>query len=513
MPNAETSVGLNGECNVANRSLNRRLSALASRSRGGRPGRPARLSVLAGLAFGIALGAAFGLTRPASAAAIAPDSVLREGEGARRAALNKRELTPFPQEAWATLSAWTNGPAITSEITNGRPVLIITWAEWYPATHRAKSLATQLAQRYAKEGLVVVLVHDKEGWDTAPKPKAPEGATLLVAHDAKNEFRAAIDSDMDPDFYIIDRAGQLRFADVQTSAVEKAVELVVKEAADVASGLNDARAAEREERRRKALQSTSITSKLDLRNMPEQTFQAPPPEEYENAKLPKWQPENSGQQDPNAPARVVALPEDGFVPRPPALAGRAVVLYFWNWDIPLTFSRAIVQMDELQREFGRDVAVIGVWTPLDNTGAGRNSNSGQPQQQVTPEEILARVNRITSNRTLGHTMLADLSGGLWDASINGQITVDINVHCLPVGAVLSSEGGLRYVGSICHPKFRNTISAVLDRDPGVKRRRDAEQAWIRANPQRVAPTPPAGTEPESPKAPGAPTTPPAPTGG
>src|SRR4030095_5940001 len=59
--------------------------------------------------------------------------------------------------------------------------------------------------------------------------------TFAYGVDAQNEFRKALLSTQDPDFYIVDRAGNLRYADVETASVEGAVNFLVDETADTAA--------------------------------------------------------------------------------------------------------------------------------------------------------------------------------------------------------------------------------------------------------------------------------------
>src|SRR3954470_18617576 len=85
--------------------------------------------------FALSVVALIGLSAIAGATpAFAQPDIIREGEGARRRELDKMELKPFPAEAWSKLSDWTNGPALTPGVTSGKVVLIVTWADWYPAS-------------------------------------------------------------------------------------------------------------------------------------------------------------------------------------------------------------------------------------------------------------------------------------------------------------------------------------------------------------------------------------------
>jgi hypothetical protein len=51
----------------------------------------------------------------------------------------------------------------------------------------------------------------------------------------------------------------------------------------------------------------------------------------------------------------------------------------------------------------------------------------------------------------------------------------MQVNALPTVFVISTDGIVRWQGSPLSPEFRRVVDKVLEVDPGVKARRDAER--------------------------------------
>jgi hypothetical protein len=412
---------------------------------------------------------AAGLLSLAATPARAEPDIAREGEGGRRRELDSMELKPFKAD-WSTLKDWTNGesPSIA-----GKPVLIVTWADWYAASGRAVNLAKRLAEKHADDGLIVVAAHDAQGWADAKKPKASKG-TLLLAHDADGAFRAALKQDADPDFYVIDRAGQLRYADIATESVEGAVAHVVGETVEEAGGVNDKLAADSKAREIEGRRSAALRERVDLTSLPEVPFEAPAAETY---KRPKWpvMPRDPNQPPPQPGQEevlpTVALPEVGFFPSKPTTTGRAVLLYFWHPLAPQSF-QVMPSMDMRQRRYGRDLVVIGVMTPIKDA-SGQDVKLDEDHAKVEK-----RIHEFINSRDLQHPLLIDLAGAIMTTVKRDQYSSNNNVTNYV--AILSSDGTLRWAGSVSMPAFQAALDRVLAVDPGISARRSAEEEYIKS---------------------------------
>ena len=425
----------------------------------------ALMCALIGVSFGTALAAEPG------------DGVLRKGEGSLRQELNRTELKPFDTSLWSRLSEWKNGSS-SDAIAAGKPVLVLCWTDYVPTSKRAFALAKRLAEKYGPEGLIVVAAHSKNDWEQAQKPQSPKGGTLLIALDAKEELRQGLHSAADPDFFVIDRAGQMRFAIIATESVETAVEKVVKETREEAGGINAklqaaAMAQDASQRRTEANRSN-----VDLTNLPEVPFEMPGADAF----AAKWRwpakPKQDGGYSSTGDQQDVKLtiPDTGYLnTSKPETKGRVVLLYYWSLDVRQSFA-SIDQMELLQRQHGRDLAVIGVLTPALRDA---NQNFGD-QPETDPKKLEARVRSFFASRNLNHAILIDPSGALLTQGVPNR-NVSSDKPLFPIISVLSSDGTLRTWGVMDEPSVRAGLDKVLENDPGVAARRKAEEAYIRSH--------------------------------
>eukprot|EP01026_Neomeris_dumetosa_P041903 TRINITY_DN34785_c0_g1_i1.p1 TRINITY_DN34785_c0_g1~~TRINITY_DN34785_c0_g1_i1.p1 ORF type:complete len:231 (+),score=46.48 TRINITY_DN34785_c0_g1_i1:174-866(+) len=201
--------------------------------------------------------------------------VVREGAGERRAKLDAMELKAFDDGALKGLSDWSS--EVTKAQTSGKVVLLVTWASWYSPSQQVLPLAQQLSQKHSD--LVVIGVHHPKGFERAAAVAKSRGVSFPIAHDADGKLREALMVDQDPDFYVIDRAGQMRYADIATGSVTKAVEELIGESRQDASTLNDRLAAQRAAEEARFRATGKINQEVDLRSLPEIPFQPPSPGE------------------------------------------------------------------------------------------------------------------------------------------------------------------------------------------------------------------------------------------
>lgn len=422
--------------------------------------------LLAGLALALACaGTAWGV------------DPVRKGAGESRAKLTSMERKPFDLTLLSKVSDWKNGEAPTAELLAGKVTLIVTYSDWYPPARRAIAAARRLAEAHAKDGLIVLAIHHPEGWAEAAKPAAPQGATMLLGHDAKGGFREALLSAQDPNFYLIDRAGQLRFADIANESVEETTKFLLGEQQDAAASVNEREAAQRAQAQRDAARTAALNRQNDiLRNIPELSFPAPSEQAYKDAKWPARPREQTGQTDTQEDRRVT-LPTTAWAPRAPELKGRAQVLYFWHPAIGPTYEQMLGYADLLQRQHQRDLAVVGVLTNLQRLGVqedeSRLTDAEKARRNLTPESAMQRVNEFLTARRLDHFMVVDLAGATLQAVTPSQQIV------LPFIAIVSSDGILRWWGFAGASEARGALERVLEVDPGILARRKVEAEYLR----------------------------------
>lgn len=399
----------------------------------------------------------------------------RKGAGDRRAKLTAMERTPFDWSLLNKLSDWKNGAAPTQASLDGKVVLIVTYSDWYRPAARALAIARRAVEANGKDGLVVIAAHNPEGWKDAAKPEAPAGTTMLLAHDANGEFRSGLLSAQDPNFYLIDRAGQLRFADIANESVDEAVTFLLSEKREDAASINQRVADANRAKEIAETRTAALNSQNDLlRNLPELPFTAPSAEEYSAANWPKLPVDERGTSA--GESHKITLPNAGWSPSQPPLAGRAALLYFWNPGVPASYEQMQRIADLMQRQYQRDLVVVGVLTDMNSLGQRNDhmTDEEKAKKALTPETALQRTKEFQAARRYDHAMVVDLPGSvLKTVTAQGEIA-------LPFVAVVSSDGMTRWWGFAGSPEAKGALDRVLEVDPGVRARRKAESDYLKA---------------------------------
>lgn len=424
------------------------------------------------------------LDQPASPAATPDASIAREGQDARREALDAMERKPFDVSLLGKLSSWNEPGPVTPAQTSGKVVLVFTWAGWYPPSMRVFSMVESLHKKFGDD-LVVIGAHAPRRGERASEVAARRGATFHIAHDKDGALRTALKVDQDPDFYVIDRAGQLRFADIQTGSVARAVEVLIAESRDEAASLNDRLAAQAARSEAAFRRTNSINNEVDLRKLPEVPFIAPQSQDYKFDRAgheldwPKFpvDPNQRYQEDKDPTFPLTVPPTLEFKTPVPKTAGRAIIAYFWHPSYPRTYERIMPAMDRLALQRGRDVVVMGVMTPLEQ----RSRSGGDNTELNDPDRLRIVLEGMMRAHEYEHTIAFDATGALFESVRNaiGQQNSGQGVPLLAV--VVSSDGIARWVGSPTRDSFRLAVDKVLAVDPGVAARRAAEAEYIRAN--------------------------------
>ncbi len=89
----------------------------------------------------------------------------------------------------------------------------------------------ELVAKHKDQGLVVIGVHTTNGGDKMAAFVAEQKIPYATAIDVDNETTKAFAVDSYPDYYLIDRAGNLRVADLQNAAVDAAIATLLAEPA------------------------------------------------------------------------------------------------------------------------------------------------------------------------------------------------------------------------------------------------------------------------------------------
>lgn len=126
---------------------------------------------------------------------------------------------------------WTNTDVWELNVSDlhGKVVLLYFWGVWSDESKKAIPNLMKLHDRYKKDGLVLVGIHStRQGGKMADFAK-DKAITWPLAIDKLGESAKAYHVDDFPDYYLIDRKGTLRVADLADHALEQAIEALLTE--------------------------------------------------------------------------------------------------------------------------------------------------------------------------------------------------------------------------------------------------------------------------------------------
>jgi len=126
---------------------------------------------------------------------------------------------------------WLNADPVELSQLKGKVVLLDFWGTWCPQCLQSVPYINQLQERYGPDGLVVIGVcHSKES-AKMPEIAKKYGIKYPIAADTAGATFKSFRVNGTPDYYLIDRAGVVRFADVANQHIEDAIRLLLNEAA------------------------------------------------------------------------------------------------------------------------------------------------------------------------------------------------------------------------------------------------------------------------------------------
>lgn len=367
--------------------------------------------------------ASLGLAAPALS-----QEIRLEGRGAHREKMDATHFTPFDQTQWRKLGPWLNGSPLNADSLKNKVVCIVTWASWNNASARALVAAQEAHEKYASQGLVVIGVHDKNGWDKAAQTAAASKVAFPIAHDNTGEFLKDLGGDAHPDVFFIDRAGNMRFADVMTEGIDSAAAMLV---------------AETDEQARAAAEAARQAKPAPTAGKGRAKYTPPPASAYAAA---KWPAQNSGQLSAanfqGKPLPGGGLGQEKYLTDQPERDGKVTVIDFWaTWCGPCI--AAMPKLEALQKELQSDLVIIGLSNEAEGT-----------------------VKQFLDKKSHGYPQALDL---------NRRLSNAMSVRGIPHVVILSSDGVIRWQGNPHDGKFADTVKAVIAADPGVAARRAAEK--------------------------------------
>lgn len=131
------------------------------------------------------------------------------------------------------VSEWVNVERVPPPLASlkGKVVVIRVWATWCGPCCKSVPEVKRLYATYRDRGLAIVSVHTTRGGENAAafvkEHRIPWPVGLDDSDKTANALGAVAGK---PDYYLIDRSGILRFADIEEVELERAVKLLLGEA-------------------------------------------------------------------------------------------------------------------------------------------------------------------------------------------------------------------------------------------------------------------------------------------
>ncbi|MFT4589896.1 MAG: cytochrome c biogenesis protein CcmG/thiol:disulfide interchange protein DsbE [Limisphaerales bacterium] len=143
-----------------------------------------------------------------------------------REAIDGMHGKPAPE---LKLKDWINSKALTNADLKGKIVLLDFWATWCGPCIRAVPHTNEMAEKYAKKGVVIIGVCAPRGGEKMAATAKQHNIKYAIALDIDGATMKAFKANSYPDYFIIDRKGNLRWGDIANRDAEKAIELLLKE--------------------------------------------------------------------------------------------------------------------------------------------------------------------------------------------------------------------------------------------------------------------------------------------
>lgn len=342
--------------------------------------------------------------------------VEREGDAAHREAIKEIETKPFAAELFAGLDKWTHENTIDSESIEGNVVLVGFVSAGHSQSMVSLASLSRYHRKYADKGLVVLAVHPELGWEAFEEKVAAGRVRVPAARDAGGLLATGLLTDGYPDLYLIDRAGQLRYADFENRSLKGAVAQLLKETPEEAIVNAE-------------LQSQGVEiadAKSEVKEIPTAM--------YANA---NWPGTNSGKlnaKNYQGKQLPVELGTEKWITDEKELEGKVIVLDFWaTWCGPC--KRASPMLDGLQKQFEGKLEVLAI--------------GGQSEDE-------RKVRQYAIQHKVAYSHLFDKKQSIYRK---------LEVRAIPHTVLMSTDGVIRWQGNPLSPAFKEAVLQVIKVDP------------------------------------------------
>jgi len=358
---------------------------------------------------------AIAATLPTLALASASAPEIKREVSATRVTLDQLETSPFDQSAVAALADWTHPGTLSKSNTQGKVVIIAMISTSEPKSYMTLSKLSRMQRDYEKTGIVIAAIHPDAGWDQIKEKIDAGRITVPIARDEGGTFAAAMHTDDYPDIYIIDRAGNLRFADLDDRSLKHAVKLLANETPETAMA-------------NASLQAQGIAPE------PEQkTVDAIDPKAYDNAPWPEHNGQSLSAKNFQGKPLPVPMGNEEWVYNERDLSGKVLVLDFWaTWCGPCI--RAMPMLHDLQDSYEGRLEIVGI---------------GGSEEK---EKFVRYVMKKKGN----YAQMFDEK-----QTINNALEIKGIPHVL----ILSTDGVIRWQGNPHNPDFKTAVAMTIAADP------------------------------------------------
>jgi thiol-disulfide isomerase/thioredoxin len=384
--------------------------------------------------------------------------IRRLGDEPRQTVLAEIETRPFSPGLLNDLQNWSTDP-LTEAAIKDKVVVILAWENDEARSLRLLPALARLER--ALQGEVVCLaVHGPEGWDDAAERIASGRIAVRTAHDPDGALFAALKADEHPNVYLVDRAGNLRVADIDPRDLDKAVRDLARETpdearADLPSRLE--RLAQRRALTPEPQPRTNMPRPMDPNGAgpgsPVTPTPTVPPEAYLSAAWPPYNLDTASLNARNVQGRTLPVPlgnETWLTPKPERpVEEHVLVLDFWAiWCGPC---RAVSpKLDALQRAHPGELMVLGV--------------SGLAAGEKYPEDPDA-ITAYMRDHPVAYWHLNDL---------RKTVYTSLGIRAIPHVVILSTDGIVRWQGNPHDTRFLPAVEQVIAADPLLAARRASE---------------------------------------
>ncbi|GJM18417.1 MAG: hypothetical protein DHS20C14_06300 [Phycisphaeraceae bacterium] len=358
----------------------------------------------------------------------------REGSGERRDAMNAMEAAPLPRDAFDSLDAWVGMDELrVRDLRGGVTVIVTTDVADADSIRYTRELAA-LAARH--DGVTIFAIHPEAGWDRFELLQDAGMVKVPGARDTGNALRELLHADENADLFVIDKAGNLRYADAEPIGLERAVVELLDETAEHAAG---------EQARRTEMIAAGESpygptraEKIDL----------PAPEDMTSGMLAKhlyadadWPERNvdfgandlQGQELPSMD-HVTWISE-----RYTDIDNKVIILDFWaTWCGPCI--RAMPTLQNLQKSYHKDLMVVGV--------------GGQSEEELKVRDWVKKKGEHYAHVYDGRR----------------RIINKFAPQGIPFVVVASTDGVVRWTGNPHEEEFVEVVHQVIASDPLVRAR-------------------------------------------